>query len=174
MIQYIDPETGKLIAESLTDYTRKKIANEYQSLDNFLSDWNKEERKDIIIKELERKGIPVDELKKEVGANVDEFDTILHVAFNKEPLTRSERAKRVKENNLLSKYEGKAREVLEALLDKYADQGSLAIDDIGDLEVSPFNEFGTPIEIVEDIFGGRENYLKAVRELQEKLYNISV
>jgi type I restriction enzyme R subunit len=170
MIQYIDPESGKLIAESLTDYSRKKIQEKFESLDTFLRAWNQAERKDAIINELKEKGIPLEELKKDVGLNVDEFDLVLHVAFNKKPLTRSERAKKVKQEDVLSKYEGKAGEVLEALLDKYADQGSLAIDDIGDLEVSPFDQFGTAYQIVNDIFGGKEQYKQAVKDLQQELY----
>ncbi len=172
MIQYIDPETGKLMAESLVDYSQKKIHEVFNSLDEFLQRWNESERKDVILKELEERGVPLEELQKEIGVNFGEFDTILHIAFNKKPLTRSERAQKAKEKGVLEKYEGQAREVLEALLEKYADQGSLAIDDIGDLEVSPFTEFGTPIDIVNGIFGGKENYLKTVKELQHKLYTV--
>ena len=170
MIHYIDPTTGKLIAENLTDYSRKQILGTMPTLDEFIQKWSDTERKDAIIKELESKGVPLEELQKEVGLNLDLFDLILHVAYNKKPLTRSERVAELRKNDYFARYEGKAREVLEALVDKYADQGSIAIDDIGDLEVSPFSEIGTPMEIVNEIFGGRERYFGALKELQEKLY----
>lgn len=170
MIHYIDPKTGKLIAENLTDYSRKQILGTMPTLDEFIRKWSEAERKDAIVKELESKGIPLEELQKEVGLNLDLFDLILHVAYNKKPLTRRERVAKLRKQDYFAKYEGRAREVVEALLDKYADQGSIAIDDIGDLEVSPFTEIGTPYEIVNDIFGGREQYFVTLKELQEKLY----
>jgi type I restriction enzyme, R subunit len=170
MIHYIDSKTGKLIAENLTDYSRKQILGTMPTLDRFLEKWSETERKDAIVKELESKGIPLEELQKEVGLNVDVFDLILHIAYNKKPLTRSERVAALRKEDYFVKYEGKARQVIEALLDKYADQGSVAIDSIGDLEVSPFSEIGTPVEIVNEIFGGRDQYFGALKELQEKLY----
>ncbi len=169
-VHFLDPKTGKLIAESLQDFTKKKINESYSSLDEFLSAWTDAERKDAIIDALQEKGVLLEELKKDVGLNIDDFDMILHVAYGKKPLTRSERAREVQKQDYFAKYEGKARQVLEALLEKYADQGSMAIDDIGDLEVSPFDQFGTPVEIVRDIFGGREKYMTAVRGLQHVLY----
>ena len=170
MIQYIDPATGKLVAESLTDYSKRKLLTVAPTLSEFLKKWSASERKDLVLAELDEQGIPLEELQKEVGLNIDLFDLVLHIAYNQKPLTRSERAANVRKQNYFAKYEGRAREVLEALLDKYADQGSIAIDDIGDLEVSPFTEFGTPIEIVNGIFGGREQYLAALKELQATLY----
>ena len=169
-IQYIDPETGKLVAESLEDYSKKQIIENHRTLAEFLSAWNKAERKDAILNELVEKGVVLDELRKDVGLNIDDFDLILHVAYGRKPLTRSERVKEVRKKDYFAKYEGKARAILEALLDKYADQGSMAIDDIGDLNVLPFTDFGTPVEIVEDIFGGKEKYIQAVREMQSFLY----
>lgn len=170
MIQYIDPETGKLIAETLTDYSKKRLLDASPTLATFLSKWSETERKEAVIAELVELGVPFEELQSEIGLNIDIFDLVLHIAYDKKPLTRSERAANVRKQNYFVKYEGRARQVLEALLDKYADQGSIAIDDIGDLEVSPFTEFGTPVEIVNDIFGGREEYLAALRELQATLY----
>ncbi len=171
MIHYYDPETGKITAESLTDYSRKKIREKFPSLDEFFATWTEQARKDAVINELHEQGVPIEELKQEVGLNTDEFDTILHVAYNQKPLTRSERAKQAEEN-LMHKYEGKARQVVEALLEKYADQGSLAIDNIDDLEVSPFTDIGTPVEIVNEIFGGREAYFDTVRDVQQHLYAV--
>lgn len=169
MIHYIDPETGKLIAENLSDYSRKKILDVTPTLDEFLQKWSHDLRKDAIVKEFENQGIPLEELQKEVGKNIDIFDLVLHVAYNKKPLTRSQRVAKAKNSDVFAKYEGKAKLVIDALFDKYADQGSLSIDDIGDLEVPPFNEIGTPIEIV-DIFGGRDLYLDLIRSMQGSLY----
>jgi len=170
-IQFLDPKTGKLVAESLQDYTKKKITDEYRSLDDFISAWTQAEKKDAITDALLDNGILLEELQKDVGLNIDEFDLIMHIAYGKKPLTRSERVNEVKKQDYFTKYEGKARVVLEALLEKYADQGSTAIDDIGDLNVSPFIEIGTPVEIVQDIFGGKEKYFSAVRGLQQILYS---
>lgn len=169
VVSYIDPLTGKLITESLTDYSKKKIQESWSSLDDFLRGWGATEKKDAIIEELQTKGVAFDELKKEVGLNIDEFDLILHVAYGKKPLTRRERAEEVRKRDYFGRYEGKAREVIEALIDKYADQGSLAIDGIEDLKVLPFTDIGTPVEIV-GIFGGKEKYLSVIKELQTALY----
>lgn len=173
MIQYIDPTTGKLIAETLIDYSKKQILGVMPTLDVFIKEWSDVEKKDAIINEFESRGVPFEELQKEVGLNLDIFDLVLHIAYNKKPLTRSERVAEVRKTDYFSKYEGEARQVLEALLDKYADHGSIAIDDIGDLEVSPFTEIGTPVEIVNGIFGGRDNYFAAVKGLQSKLYVVN-
>lgn len=169
-VKYIDPKTGKLITESLKDFSKKTIISEYASIDDFLTRWKESERKDIIVNELLDRGVAFEELRKEVGKDLDVFDLILHVAYGKKPMTRSERIKKVSANDYFAKYEGKAREIIDLLLAKYADQGITAIDDIGDLMVSPFTNFGTPIEIVEGIFGGRETYLEIIREIEHSLY----
>jgi len=169
-VQYMD-ERGKLITESLKDYTKHNILKEYASLDDFLTAWTKAEQKEAILSELASHGVFFDELAAEVGKDLDPFDLVCHVAWGKKPLTRSERVEKVRKKDYFAKYEGKAREVIDALLAKYADQGITAIDDIGDLQVSPFDAFGTPVEIVDGIFGGREKYLGVVRELQRALYS---
>src|SRR3989344_1065762 len=168
-VQYMD-ERGKLITESLKDYTKRNILQSYASLNDFLTAWTKTEQKEAILKELEERGVFFAELSSEVGRDLDAFDLICHVAWGKKPLTRNERAEKARKKDYFAKYEGKAREVIEALLAKYADQGITAIDDIGDLQVSPFDQFGTPYQIVNDIFGGREKYLTAVKEIQSALY----
>ncbi len=170
LIQYIDPATGKLITTSLQDYSKQAIQGVYASLEDFLNKWNTTERKEAIIAELAEAGIIFDELYKEVGQECDIFDLILHVAYGKKPLTRSERLKNVSQNGYFAKYEGQAREIVNHLLEKYADSGITAIDDIGDLQVSPFTAYGTPFEIVEEIFGGREKYMQMVREIERQLY----
>ena len=168
-VQYMD-ERGRLITESLKDYTKRNILQNYTSLDDFLIAWTKTEQKEAILKELESRGVFFAELASEVGRDLDAFDLICHIAWGKKPLTRGERAEKARKKDYFAKYEGKAREVIDALLAKYADQGITAIDDIGDLQISPFDQFGTPYEIVNNIFGGREKYLMAVREVQAALY----
>lgn len=169
-VKYIDPKTGKLITESLKDFSKKTILAEYASIGDFLTKWKESERKDIIVNELLDRGIAFEELRKESGKDLDVFDLILHVAYGKKPMTRSERVKKVHANDYFTKYEGKAREIIDLLLQKYADQGITAIDDIGDLMVSPFTVYGTPVEIVEGIFGGREAYIEVIRRIESSLY----
>lgn len=169
-VQYIG-EDGKLITESLKDYSKKNILSEYASLDVFLQAWKESDKKEAIIEELKTKGVFFEELEKEIGKELDPFDLICHIAYGKKPLTRKERADGVKKKDYFAKYEGKAREVIDALLEKYADTGITAIDDIGDLQVSPFNNFGTPVQIVNDIFGGREAYLEVIKTIQNSLYS---
>jgi len=168
-VQYLD-HAGKLVTESLKDYSKRNILHEFASLDEFLTAWTKTGQKEAIIGELANRGVFFSELSAEVGRNLDAFDLICHVAWGKKPLTRRQRAAKAKKQDYFAKYEGKAREVINALLDKYADQGITAIDDIGDLTVSPFDQFGTPYEIVFNIFGGREQYLTAVNQVQQAIY----
>jgi type I restriction enzyme R subunit len=136
-VQYIWGD-GKLITESMKDYTKKNILKQYTSLDNFLKDWNEAEKKEAIIEALEEKGIFFEELQKETGKELDPFDIICHIAFDRPPLTRKERANNVKKRDYFSKYGDQAREVLELLLQKYADSGIESIEDIGYWEWIPF------------------------------------
>ncbi len=168
-VQYYD-ENGKLTTETLRSYTKNNIINKYKTLGEFLTDWNEAERKSVIIDELEEQGIFFDELKKEVGKDLDPFDMILHVAFDKPALTRKERAKNVLRQDYFSKYGDSARQVLEVLLEKYSDEGIEAIEDMDVLKVQPINQFGSPIEIV-SYFGGREQYVEAVQYVQHLIYN---
>lgn len=171
--QYLDA-SGKLITESLKDYSRKQIRQKYASLDDFLQNWDKHKRKYYIFEELSNQGIMLSELQKdmgeEVGKDLDLFDIVMHVAFDKKKLmTRSERANKVRKKNYLTKYSEKARKVLDALLDKYADEGLEYIEDINILRIDPFITFGSPVEIVKE-FGGRERYFQAVEELEREIY----
>ena len=167
VVQYIDPKTGKLITASLEDFSKQAITGMYASLEDFINRWQATERKDIIVTELRERGIIFEELQKEVGQDVDVFDLILHVAYGKKPLTRSERLKNVKQSSYFDKYEGEAREIIGHLLEKYAEHGITSIDDIGDLQVSPFTQYGPP-----GIFGGREAYMQVVREIECQLYSV--
>ena len=168
-IQYIDNK-GKLITESLIDFTRKNMRQRYTTLNDFLSEWNSYERKQIIFDELEKEGVLVEELQEQLGQEFDPFDLLCHVAFDMPPITRRERANRVKKKNYFAKYGEQAVAILEALLDKYADAGITQLESPDILKISPIHDFGPPIHIVRDIFKGRKNFERAVRELGQELY----
>ena len=167
-VQYYGKD-GKLITESLKDYTRRTVLEEFSSLDEFLQNWNEAEKKEAIIDELEDHGVLLEALADEVGKEFDAFDLICHVAYDRPPLTRKERAENVRKQDYFAKFGDQARAVLEALLDKYATQGIAAIEKMGVLKVQPFDEFGTPIEII-NLFGGREEYRETLRDLEKALY----
>jgi len=170
-IQYYGKD-GKLITESLNDYTRKAVNKNFASLDDFLRKWTSADRKQAIVEELENEGILLNALAEEVGKDFDPFDLIAHVAYGQKPLTRRERAENVKRRNYFSKYGEKARAVLEALLDKYADEGLTNLEDPKVLKVQPFNRYGTPTEIIQE-FGGREQYFQAIKHLEQQLYHVA-
>ncbi len=167
-VQYYGPE-GKLITESLKDYTRQTVRKDYSSLDDFLRRWDKTERKAAILRELEEHGVLLEPLAEEVGKHFDAFDLICHVAFDQPPLTRRERADNVKKRNYFSKYGEQARKVLETLLEKYADTGIENIEDIKILTLDPFKNMGTASELV-SAFGGKQGYTTALHELEKYLY----
>lgn len=167
-IQYMDGN-GKLITGSLKDYTRQKVREHYQSLDDFLGKWNTVDKKQAIIDELTEQGIVLENLKEAIGKEMDIFDMICHTAFDQPPLTRAERAKQVRKRDVFTQYGEQARKVLEALLDKYADEGIENIEDIKVLKVNPFDQFGTPTEIIK-LFGGKPQYLQALTQLEQALY----
>lgn len=160
---------GKPITTSLKDHTKEIIKDHYATLNDFLSKWNTSDRKTAILKEFEEEGVLVEELRKAVGKDFDLFDMICHVAYDMPPLTRRERANNVKKRNYFTKYGDETRRILEALLDKYADEGIVNIESMDILRVSPFNQFGSPVQIINE-FGGKEQYLKALTELEEELY----
>jgi type I restriction enzyme R subunit len=167
-VQYYGAD-GKLITESLKDYTRKAVRKEYSSLDQFLRRWSQADKKQAVITELEQQGVLFDPLAEEVGRTYDPFDLVCHVAFDQPPLSRRERAAAVKKRNVFAKYGEQARRVLEVLLDKYADTGIEDIEDIKVLQLAPFSDIGTAPELV-GAFGGKSGYLKAVQELEDQLY----
>ena len=167
-VQYLDAD-GKLITESLKDYTRGAVLKAYVSLGGFLTAWKSADRKQVIMEELASRGVFLDELAEQVGKDLDPFDLICHVAFNRPPLTRRERAASVRKRDIFAKYGEKARAVLEALLDKYADAGIQSVESIDILKVDPLRTFGTLTEIIA-IFGGKQAYLSAIRDLESQLY----
>lgn len=170
-IQYYGKD-GKLITESLRDYTKKAVRSEFKSLDLFLKKWTEAEQKAAVIKELEEQGVLFEALADDVGKDFSPFDLICHVAFDRPPLTRKERASNVRKRDYFAKYGEPARAVLEALLDKYADEGIEDIESLEILNVQPLSKLGTPVEIVKR-FGDRAKYLQAIRELQSLLYEAS-
>ncbi len=170
-VQYYSND-GKLITESLKDYTRKTILGQYQSLDKFLKHWTSAEQKQAVLTELESHGVFFEELAEQVGKDLDPFDLVCHVAFDQPPLTRRERAANVKKRNYFVKYGDSARAVLEALLDKYAEEGIGTIETLSVLNVQPLTTFGTPVEIVK-LFGGKNQYEQALRDLESALYALA-
>ncbi|MCK6614776.1 MAG: DEAD/DEAH box helicase family protein [Ignavibacteriaceae bacterium] len=160
---------GKPVTKNLKEFTREIIRGKYASLRDFLTTWNSSDRKEAIAEELKEQGVLVDELLEAVEHQCDLFDLICHVAYDMPPLTRKERANNVRKRNYFTRYGDQARKVLEALLDKYADEGIENIEDIKVLQVIPFTQYGSPYEIIRD-FGGTENYFKAVKELENELY----
>ena len=162
---------GKLLRqESIVDYTKENIRGEYASLDNFIRQWSKEEKKEKIREMLLERGIDLELMKSEQNmSDMDDFDFICHVAFDKKPLTRRERANNVKKKDFLSKYSGIAREVLESLLDKYMNTGIYEIEKTEMLKLDPFQKLGKPAKIA-GYFGGKAGYMQAVKELEEAIY----
>ena len=169
-VQYIDKD-GKLITESLIDYTRKNILSQYARLDDFLSRWTKAQRKQAIIDELKEEGVLLDAVREETGkTDIDDFDLICHLAYDKAPLTRLERANSVRKRGYLYRYAELAQKVLGTLLDKYADEGIKDIEDTKVLQLKEFAEYGSPMKIAK-AFGGKEGYQQAVRELANEIFS---
>ncbi len=166
---YFDND-GKPITTSLKNHTKELIKGQYASLDDFLNKWNSTDKKEIIIKELEEQGVLVDALRDAVNRQCDLFDLICHLAFDQPPLTRQERANKVKKRDYFTKYGGEARKVLESLLDKYTDEGVSNIESMDILKVKPLTDFGSPMEIIKQ-FGSKAKYLEAVKDLEYELYN---
>ncbi len=171
-VQYLNAE-GQLITESLRDYTRINLLKKYDSLDEFLQAWQQADRKAALLQELEGQGVLLEALADEVAhmgmVDLDPFDLLLHVAYDQPPLTRRERARRVHKRNVFTHYGPVARKVLEALLDKYADEGIATIESNEVFKLQPFTDLGSPVELVRS-FGGRPQYLNALQTLERELY----
>lgn len=164
---------GKLLRhENIIDYTRTNILGEYADLEHFIRSWNGEEKKKTISELFKEHGIDLQALKESQGmGDIDDFDFIIHVAFDKKPLTRRERANDVKKRDFISKYSGMAREVIEALLEMYSNEGIYQIEDTQVLKLDPFIRMGKPAALVK-LFGGKDGYLQAIRELEEEIYKV--
>ena len=168
-IQFIGPD-GNLITESYKDFSRKQIRSEFASLEDFLTRWNNAKRKQAIVEALEEHGIVLDNLAAEIGREYGDFDLICHIAWDQPPLTRKERANKVKKRNYFTRYGEQARAVLTALLDKYADEGIGTLESAKVLRLDPFRSIGTPVEIINAIFGGKDQFDAAIQELEQELY----
>jgi type I restriction enzyme, R subunit len=166
-VQYYGKD-GKLVTESLKDFTRQAVREKFASLDDFLRRWTQAERKAVVVEELREQGVLFEELREQLG-DLDAFDLVCHVVYDHPPLTRRERANNVKKRDVFTKYGNQARAVLDALLDKYADEGLVPVEDPAVLRVQPFSAMGTPVQLI-SYFGGRDRYLAAVRELEAALY----
>lgn len=166
---------GKLLrTESITDYTRKNINDTYVNLDDFINHWNAAEKKAEITDLMRESGIDLQALKIERNMeDVDDFDFICHIAYGKKPLTRKERAENVKKRDVFNRYGAEARKVLEALLDKYANDGISQLENRMVLKLDPFRQMGSPANIAK-LFGGNKQYFSAVKELENLIYNNSI
>lgn len=174
-IQYYDKEKG-LVTVTLRDYSKDVLKKRYRTLDEFLNEWTHAEKKDVLIAELLEQGVFMEELQEKVGKDLDEFDLICHVAFDMPPLSRKDRANNVKKRNYFAKYGEQARKVLEAILEKYSDEGITVVDDAMDstklvdfLKLPPISSIALPLQIINE-FGGKEKYLYAVKELENQIY----
>jgi type I restriction enzyme R subunit len=170
-VQYLGDD-GRIITESLLDYTRRNILKNHASLDDFLNRWSHADRKRAIIEELESAGVLFAALQEEVGSAFDPFDLICHVAYDKRPLTRKERAEAVKKRDVFGRHEGLARKVLESLLEKYADDGGLDFEQPEIIRLDPLNKLGSPVEIIR-AFGGKTGYDDAVHTLTSEIYKVA-
>lgn len=169
IVSYYD-KGGKLVTESLRDFSKKSILNEYASLNDFINKWNSTDKKQAILEELKQQGVLLDELRKDAGIeDIGDFDLILHIAYDKKPLTRYERVNKVVKKGFLYKYSEMAQNILKDLLEKYSDNNELELTDTKILELRPFNAYGSPMEIV-DVFGGKDKYIEIVEELESELY----
>ena len=167
-VEYLDV-SGRLVTESLKDFTRRALKKRFVSLDDFLKRWSAAERKQAIIQELKDGGLPLDLIGAELGSDLDLFDLICHVAFDAKPSTRRERAENVRKLDVFAKYGDQARAVLDLLLTKYSDEGVLTIDDANVLRIPPFTDLGTPVQLINS-FGGRDAFFEAARNLQNAIY----
>jgi type I restriction enzyme R subunit len=170
-VEYLDAD-GNLVTESLRDFTRKHLTKRFASMDDFLRRWNEEDRKQVILDELAEEGLDLNLIGAELAKDLDPFDLVCHIAFDAKPLTRQERANNVKKRDVFNRYGEQARKVLEALLDKYADGGVFELDDTKILQINPFAQMGTQMELMR-AFGKRPDYLRAVHDLQNALYEES-
>ncbi|WP_369281295.1 EcoAI/FtnUII family type I restriction enzme subunit R [Wenyingzhuangia sp. 2_MG-2023] len=170
-VQYYGKD-GKLITESLKDYSKKNIEKEFSSLDEFIQRWNTSEKKEELIKELTEHGVLLEVLREEVGQNLDDFDLICHIAFDQPVLTRQERANNVRKRNYFTKYSDTAQKVLNSLLDKYEHEGITSIEQGAILKIKPLNEMGSPVELVR-AFGKKKDFDDAIKELENEIYTIA-
>jgi type I restriction enzyme R subunit len=170
-VQYYGKD-GKLITESLKDYSKKNIEKEFSSLDDFIQKWNASEKKEELIKELAEHGVLLEALREDVGQDLDDFDLICHIAFDQPALTRQDRANNVRKRNYFTKYSETAQMVLNRLLDKYEKEGIVSIEQGSVLKVQPLSQMGSAVELVR-AFGKKKDFDQAIKELENEIYNIA-
>ncbi|MCK0134834.1 DEAD/DEAH box helicase family protein [Arenibacter sp. S6351L] len=170
-VQYYGND-GKLITESLKDYSKKNIEKEFSSLDDFLQKWNASDKKEELIRELAEHGVLLEALREDVGKDLDDFDLICHIAFDQPALTRQERANKVRKRNYFTKYSETAQKVLNSLLDKYEQEGITSIEQGSILKVQPLNQIGSAVELVR-AFGKKKDFEQAIKDLENEIYNIA-
>lgn len=173
IVSYLGAD-GKLVNESITSFTRRNIRKKYADLDSFITRWSNTARKKLILDELKEYDVLIDAVREANPhlVDVDIFDIICHVAFDRKPLTRRERANNVKKRDYLSKYSGQAREVLESLLEKYTTNGVLQLEDPTILALAPFSQIGNAVKIMR-LFGGKAGYDQAIKELESEIYKVA-
>jgi type I restriction enzyme R subunit len=169
--QYLN-EDGQLATTSLRDYTKQKLLGEFSSLDEFLKRWNQADKKSVLIEELRNQDIILENLQKDVKKDLDLFDLICHIAWDRPPLTRKERAENVKKRDFFTKYESQARLIVDALLEKYATDGIENVEELSVLKLEPLKQFGSPLQIIQ-LFGGKSQYLSALAELKSEIYRVA-
>lgn len=169
-VQYLGAD-GKLITESLKDYSKKNILLQYKTLESFINKWSEVDKKELIVNELIENWVMLEEIENDVWKDLDPFDLVCHIAFDKPALTRKERANNVKKRNYFEKYSEEAKEVLDAMIDKYAEEWIDSIEDINILKVRPFRSMWSPLEIIKK-FGSKDKYLEAIKEVEERIYEV--
>ena len=177
-VQYLD-QYGKLVTKSFAQFSQENLQKVYPTLDAFLQKWGNTVHKQAVLVELLQQGVMLDELKEQIGEGYDPFDMICHIAYDRPPLTRQERARKVQKEDVFTQYGEIARQVLAGLLEKYADNGIEILEEAAEprqmakmLKVRPFSQYGSPKQIV-DAFGGRDAYLTAVQQLSQQIYTVS-
>ncbi|MCA9994498.1 MAG: hypothetical protein KDE56_02050, partial [Anaerolineales bacterium] len=177
-VQYMDKD-GKLVTKSFAQFSQENLQKVYPTLDTFLQKWSESTHKQVVLVELLERGVMLDELQDQVGADYDPFDLICHVAFDQPPLTRQERARKARKQDVFTQYGEIARQVLTAMLEKYASEGIEVLEEAAEpkkmakvLKVRPFSQYGSPMQIV-NAFGGRDGFITAVRQLSQQIYTVS-
>ena len=156
----------------MRDYTKKNVLGQYATLDKFIEEWRKSDNKQELLNDMENHGIFYKEIISDENLkDLDPFDLLVHLAYNQKPLSKSERVANVKKSGLLDKYQGEARTILEALLDKYKNDGIEELESRKTLSLPEFEQYGGPVKIILKVFGGKKNYQNAVSEMKEKIYS---
>lgn len=172
VVQIIGEDGRTLRTEKLTDFTRRAIKELYPTLDVFRGAWAKADKKQAILDEMKEHDVLLDAVIEEMPKfkDYDYFDIICHLAYDQPALTRKDRAKRVRESQYLDKYQGKARQIIEGLMEKYGEVGVTDIENPLILNLDPFTQIAKRAMIIMKIFKGQEDYNRAVKDLENEIY----